>query len=208
MQYEVDKPKARNFSAFDDTDMETNKEGLEFLLGKYQKQFMGSSFRKIRATEGVQIVISQDALDIAKMSTDRDWVSCTQLPQGEQAYKVPEEAQDGGLIAYVIKEGDEDIEEPLARVLIRRFTDRKGNDIAIAEKNYYGNAPYGFLEQVNDWIESKQGRPPRGDYFLQGMDYSDSLGHMQTIARLILERLRKESKGRNWYKVAALAVNI
>jgi len=135
--------------------------------------FNKSESRKARRSSDMMIAISQNPHDIAKMTTGRNWTSCMRLTNRRE--DVFCEVEDGGLIAYLVQKDDEDIEKPLARVLIRRYENEDGNSIAQVEKNYYGTAPSGFIDSVKTWVDSKQGEIPKGTYRVKGMSYVDTL---------------------------------
>ena len=74
------------------------------------------------------------------MSTDRNWTSCMNLDGGCNRSTVFKQVQYGGMCAYLIKENDKNIEEPIARVAIKRFisTNSKDNSFIFApEKVIY-----------------------------------------------------------------------
>jgi hypothetical protein len=173
------------------------------------KQFSESSLRKVKQPSNYLIAISQDPYDIARMSTGRDWTSCMQLGVGTYHKDVFCEIEAGGLIAYLIKKDDKDIEEPVARISIKRFTNQKGKSFALPEKTTYGNASKAFYETVLAWIESKQGKMQKGEYKREGGGYSDTFGRSRTmnvarnIARQMIKLAQLETK--NWYKNVKLA---
>lgn len=126
------------------------------------------------------VVISQDPHDMAKMSTERKWDSCTRLPLfGDEGGKLHQdvfcEVEDGGLIAYLIEEGDKDIDDPIARVRIRRFTNIEGKSFALMEDKVYGDDEPGFTQTVQQWLDSHQrSKMNPGLYNMHGGAYSDT----------------------------------
>jgi hypothetical protein len=183
------------------------KERQDF-FGHLLKQFNESSFRSnkkmVEKGSDYLIVISQNPHDIAKMSTGRDWESCMTLGTGCYHTDVFREVEEGGLIAYLIRKHDKDIEEPVARVLIRRFVGENNRSFAMPEKNIYGDASREFLVQIQNWINSKQGKVPPGNYKRMGGDYSDSYrGRERSFAQLIAKEIIKlalKNDSTNWYK--------
>lgn len=134
--------------------------------------FSSSSFRRAAEIAKLYVVISQNPHDIARMSTGRNWESCMTLGSGSNHPSIFQEVQSGGLVAYLIRSDDLNIDKPLARVHIRHF---KGQiSIAKTEDSVYGEDVPGFKEAVDDWIESRQGHIPGGLYRLSGGNYSDS----------------------------------
>ena len=62
------------------------------------------------------------------MSTDRNWTSCMDLDHGIHKTTALKQVQYGGMCAYLIKKEDRDIQEPIARIAIKRFISTKRND--------------------------------------------------------------------------------
>lgn len=120
------------------------------------------------------VVISQDAHDIAKMSTERRWTSCMELGSGDNYNNIFCEIERGGLVAYLTNPGDNNIENPLARIHIRRFTNAEGKNLAVPEESVYGIEVPGFPQAVVSWLAKRQPEAPAGVYVLTGGDYSDT----------------------------------
>ena len=171
-------------------------------------EFAQSPYRKLTKQSDKLIVISQDPHDIAKMSTGRNWTSCMNLDQGgDREDEVFCEVEEGGLIAYLISKDDKEIENPYARILIRRYENKNGVSLAIPEKKVYGSAPESFYNQIRDWLESRQLKLPKGKYDIKGMDWTDKLESVYTrasmmIANQIIKIQREINKMQkmNWYK--------
>lgn len=74
------------------------------------------------------------------MSTDRNWTSCMNLDSGIHKTTALKQVQYGGMCAYLIKKEDKNIQEPIARIAIKRFisTDNKDDAFIFApEKVIY-----------------------------------------------------------------------
>jgi len=163
--------------------------------------FANSEFRKGSKLDKMKIVFSQNPHDVAQMSTGRGWSSCMNLEGGEYSGNVYCEVAEGGLIAYLIKADDLDIEKPIARISIKRFVNSEGHSIAIPEARSYGTNIAGFYEAVKKWIEEKNQRLP-GYYERKGGEYSDSL------PREIAIMPESEQKLLNWLMGKDLPTNI
>jgi len=153
------------------------KEREESIRGYYEdvkRNFMNSSSRTGSGNR-LLVVISQNPHDIASMSTDRGWTSCTDLEHGSNRDTVFCEVAHGSLVAYVIRPNDKDIENPLARIHIKRFVNKAGDSYAIPERVSYGAEVDGFYETVSRWINERQGSMPVGLYRRVGGHYSDTL---------------------------------
>ena len=96
---------------------------------------------------------------------------------------------------------DEDIEQPLARISIKRFANETGQSLALPERTVYGNAPQGFIRQVRNWLESRQKDLPKGTYKRKGGYWSDTYtGREYELAFNRLCSMIKTACGnRGWY---------
>ena len=137
---------------------------------------------KTRKDARYYIVISQNPHDLAKMSTGRNWVSCMQLGKGQHYKDVFCEVEKGGIIAYLIKSNDLNIENPISRIHIRRFENMNGESFAKAEETVYGDDIPGFEETVSEWINQKQKTIKPGVYTRVGGQYSDTFESSLTVA--------------------------
>jgi len=155
--------------------------------------FTASPYRASEGISELSVVISQNPHDMAKMSTERSWESCMTLGSGGSYSSCLDEVASGGLVAYLIRTDDPDIENPIARIHIRRFDLMKpiggskplGNlIIAKPEESVYGDNVEGFEEAVNKWIDLQQGEIPMGVYQLKGGSYSDSWGPTTLFGKL------------------------
>jgi hypothetical protein len=123
----------------------------------------------------VKIVISQNSEDVAKMSTGRNWESCMTLGTGQYYSDVFCEIKAGALIAYLIKNNDDEIEHPLSRILIRRYVNAEGVSIALPESRMYGMNSRNFYLNVKEWLDQKQQSLPKGAYTRRGGTWTDKL---------------------------------
>ena len=151
--------------------------------------FINSAYRTHQSNQnsGFTVVVSQNPHDVAQMSTGRNWTSCMDLGDGDGApgshhEDVYCEVQNGGLVAYLIRSDDTEIEDPLARIHIRRFDNRSGKSVAIPEKSVYGNEIKGFQQSVQSWLNQRQGDITPGAYKRQGGEYSDTFGDNMLVS--------------------------
>ena len=147
--------------------------------------FLNSSFRTQKNATEFFVVISQNPHDLAQMSTGRNWTSCMSLGgYGEDVGLHHEdvfcEVAGGGLVAYLIYPNDMEIENPIARIHIRRFDNRDGSSVAIPEKSVYGQDVNGFQNFVEQWLNNQQAMTP-GVYKRQGGEYSDTFDRTTTV---------------------------
>lgn len=135
-----------------------------------KNDFENSPLRRLKSP--YVVAISYDIHDIGKMSTDRNWTSCMNLDSGSNKREVYCEVKNGGFVAYLINENDLEIKKPLARIHIRRFSNKK-RSVAVPEDVVYGNDIPGFMETVKKWINQRQGRFS-GEFIMKGGSYSDT----------------------------------
>ena len=105
-----------------------------------------------------EVVISRHPYDIAGMSTDRGWTSCMNLESGLYKRYVPLDIKHGTVIAYAIREDDRNIQNPVARLLIKPFLEinkeKKESSVLFGiEDKVYGEEPPGFTETVENWVD-------------------------------------------------------
>lgn len=120
----------------------------------------------------LEIVYSKDPVDIAGMSTDRGWVSCMDLSGGANKQYVPVEIKNGAIIAYLIRADDQNIERPVARILIKPYYFE--NHLILVPGPVYGTAPKEFRAAVTKFCESVNASSPEGDYQLARGSYPDN----------------------------------
>ncbi len=141
------------------------------------------------------IVISRHPYDIAGMSSDRGWKSCVRLggyvrhPDGTLTWEKDYEAQHCNdylgnrirancLVAYIIDENDKNIKNPKAMIAIKPYEHQDSGKWYYLPDAVYGQNYIGFKKQVRAWLDSKQGKFPKGTYSLIGQplswdDYDD-----------------------------------
>lgn len=142
-----------------------------------------------------QVVISRDPYDIAGMSTDRKWKSCMELKNENEIYDkrsknqnqggcyryyVKNDLIEGSLIAYLIDKKDREIEAPYARVLIKPYVNRQGDQIFLSpEARVYKDDTLinsvladKFLAIVDDWAKEQQ-KDLKGKFYANPNLYYD-----------------------------------
>ena len=127
-----------------------------------------------RQASPLEVVFSRDPTDIAGMSTDRGWVSCMDLDDGTTVNNkyIPADIKNGAIIAYLIRENDKNIDNPLARILIKPYYYK--NHMVLFPDNVYGTNVAGFREVVDKFCKFANSNSPEGNYRLRKSSYSDS----------------------------------
>ena len=126
--------------------------------------------------DGMQVIISRHPYDIGGMSTDRGWTSCMNLKDGINNHYVPLDVESGTIIAYLVKSGDENIESPVARVLIKPFIhETDPNQIIFGiENRIYGTAPDTFVQTVKAWVNKvNKSKALQGVFLIHPEVYQD-----------------------------------
>jgi len=100
--------------------------------------------------QSLLVVFSHNPEDIAASSTDRGWTSCVDLRGGAHHEQMFNKIARGGLVIYLVREDDKNIEQPLARISTRRYEDNKGNFIFVGSDICYGVKDEGFIKFAND----------------------------------------------------------
>lgn len=169
------------------------------------KIFNNSRSGKVLKSEQLNIVFSQNVHDIAKMSTGRGWRSCLQLPlndlkSGYEYKNLFKEVKNGGIVAYLIKKEDKEIDNPISRIWIRRFICGR-NTILFPENKVYGYNSENFLNSVKNYLNNKQKNIKSNFYKYVGGDYSDTFDKKRYVFfSNNKEDIIKLYKNRNSYK--------
>jgi hypothetical protein len=161
--------------------------------------YLINSFDSDPAREGSQvkddtlIVFSRHSYDIAGMSTDRGWSSCMNLAQGSNANYVGKDIEHGVFIAYAVKSDDKNINNPLARVLIKPFVNvgDENKIIYLPEKQVYPKDILGFSDKVFEILNSVHDTLQPGKYNIQHDLYCDTKQSVFNITRNLQRAIQK-----------------
>lgn len=98
-----------------------------------------------------KIVISMESRKIASQSTKTGWKSCMNLDEGMYRSKVMSGIEQGVIIAWLVKTGDEkSLDSPTARLLIKPMRDMEDpKEIIWKVDKVYGDAPSDFPAKVD-----------------------------------------------------------
>lgn len=161
--------------------LETDERGLETLMGvrpmeDVRKQLKDDALKHINnlinkyneipeiklyrenKVKSFYIVFSKHRYDVAGMSTGRGWTSCMNLYSGINAHYVQHDVKAGTLVAYLVRNDDLNIKNPVARVAIKPFVSLEdpSNVLYQAEQRVYGTPPIGFLDEINRLLAAVQ----------------------------------------------------
>lgn len=112
------------------------------------------------------VVISRHPYDLMGMSTNRGWTSCTNMKDGSNRKYVKQDVKFGTLIAYLVKTDDKNINNPIGRVRIYRYTDEANpkNYLLVRDSTVYGTNAPGFLETIDNWLSGVNDDRVEGTY--------------------------------------------
>ena len=152
------------------------------LIKKFNERLKGQK----KDVRNLMIVYTYNPRDIATMSTHRGWTSCADLSQGgPAAEQLPNKIKFGGMVAYLINPTDKNINDPIARIAIRRFLNEKDGSFAmLPEKRCYGAEVEGFAEQVDAKLDKNNEatmKTPLAIVKDAENGYSDSFGGKETL---------------------------
>lgn len=107
-----------------------------------------------RMAKNLLVVITKDYGDLARASYGRGWQSCRAEAGSAVRYAV-KEVKIGVMSAYLIREGDPDINDPLGRVNIKPYDSGSGplKKTAYFTFNPIGLHHPGFVNAVNRFVE-------------------------------------------------------
>jgi hypothetical protein len=160
--------------------VEETPEAVEKVAKYLEQKFQN---RKIPRTDTpYHVLISNDPVDIARMSEDRGWTSCQNIKYASDPYF---EIACGGIIAYIVPEDyqidpEQGIMNPVARIHLRNAMriNKKTEDYVetpVREQSIYGTDVLGnFPKIVDQWIESHGGLIKGTVRELVGSSYSDT----------------------------------
>lgn len=149
--------------------------------------FYNNDKNRASTNNEMNMAISRDVNDIGGMSSGRAWESssCMRLPHTSsdvakcketmlQHKLIKGDFKHHTLAVYAIKKGDDDIENPVARILLKKFISSKGHAIYRTDSSdVYGNEPKGFEESVNKFAEHHWPAEPKTQYMLANGLYKE-----------------------------------
>lgn len=160
-------------------ELKDNPTKLKELKKKFDQRLSTSRTENITC----MICITHNPYDVAGMSTDRNWTSCMNLYGGAYKQTALKQVQYGGMCAYLIKEDDKEIKQPIARIAIKRLVGELKTKAFIfqAQPAIYGDKEYAkelkFDTQVDQILEQSNKQTLNNQVFFRRKDggsYSDS----------------------------------
>ena len=173
------------------------------LFSRYDTDPDKSKWKQILSNKekALKIIISRHPYDLLGMSSGRDWrlSSCMRLgTENDKVYMdilasmgvkntlgyetggahsdyIKEDVEQGVLVAYVVNMMDNNINNPLSRILIKPYVNKDSiSDILwVSSNKIYGKQVDGFKKSVDEWLSSWQGDIVGGVYCIKRNLYDD-----------------------------------
>lgn len=114
---------------------------------KVKKIYDSDPQRKNLKSVPAWAVISRHPYDIVGMSFDRGWSSCMNLESGEYKEHLIDDVKQGTLVAYLLRNNDKNINNPIARIAIKPYL--QGNNRILVPSKTYGTGTDNFSNVVS-----------------------------------------------------------
>jgi hypothetical protein len=135
-----------------------------------------------------EIIISRHPYDIVGMTLGRDWVSCMK-PSNPYVKQI---INKGFLIAYLVKEGDRNIQKPISRIIIEpqvSTINKKSFAFFLAHSIYGKDIPL-FKRRLQDWIDQvNNANQADGLYTHQDAGYN-FIDYINAVGALELKKIQ------------------
>lgn len=170
--------------------------------GKALRIFNNDPKRAAVNSDQHEIVISRSPQDLMRMTSSRKWAGghCTRMPGPEMVHPEltkhisPEDMENGGLfhhmirhdirhgtlIAYLVNKGDHTVQNPIARILLKRHhadtspLSGSDRDVWVPEGGHdFGHPTDSFKETVNKWSHDNYPRLRPGERHVRFSKNSD-----------------------------------
>lgn len=164
-----------------------DKHGREIKLGKalvktkapdeLKNKFDNDEVRSSKESHGddLRVTISRHPHHVAGMTSEGHcWDSCLDYDTGSNKHYLPDEVKHGTHVAYLHHKDDKELEHPLARIALKKFTDPiSGHAILRQESKTYGPASDSFAHTVHKFLHNKMPARDSGIYEKNEHVYDD-----------------------------------
>lgn len=147
-----------------------NRNLIVELLNQFKKalrDFNSDPIRQANFTRGsYYVIISRHPMDIATASHNRGWTSCLNLTDGEKKWILLGDVKKESIIAYLVLEGDWDIRNPKARMLLPKYVNAEKPDEFLFYAHYdsYGSYSEDFHKFLTDFTNEINSESSDGLY--------------------------------------------
>lgn len=156
--------------------------------------FYNNDPKRNAAKHEMNMVVSRGISDIGGMTSGRSWepTSCMRLPHSDNGHpnckeagvyykKIKQDFKHHSLVVYAAKKGDDELENPTARILLKKFVSKKGHAIYRTDASAtYGKAPAGFKDAVDKFASDNWPAKDNTDYKLASGLYMEGREHAST----------------------------
>jgi hypothetical protein len=94
--------------------------------------------------------------------------------KADNTHYLPQELKNGTHVAYLVKKGDDKIENPMARIALKKYVNENGHEVLRPEERVYGTARDSFHHTVRKWSEDKFPLEKKSLYHMAQGSYDDS----------------------------------
>ncbi|GAB5387587.1 MAG: hypothetical protein Alpg2KO_05550 [Alphaproteobacteria bacterium] len=150
-------------------------------LGKVLKKLDNDLFEAFqrdgtRASDKNVLVVSRHPEDIARCSTGRAWSSCMDARKNWNFDpNVLADIRLGTVVAYLAKDTDPNLTDPLARILVKPMTNEQGDTIWVPERIAYGLDSPVFKHTVANHVDQVMNAGKSGRFSMSNELYADSI---------------------------------
>lgn len=141
-----------------------------------KRLFENDPNRKSATTVKGWVVFSRHPYDILGMSFDRGWTSCMNLDEGSNRHYLKEDVKMGTIVAYMVKDTDRNINNPVARIALRPYFDKSKAHYILVPSEAYGDGSRTFTEIVKKFTHFVNSHAPAGIYKIGKNLYDDGAG--------------------------------
>lgn len=141
---------------------------------KLLQKFANDPTRGAAKQSNLIMVISRHPYDIIGMSFDRGWTSCMHAMDGGNRDYLKADVKYGTLVAYLVRNDDKNINNPVARCAIKPYA-KHGGPLILGAGPVYGTAPTDFRNYIKKFIDYMNSAAPAGRYVLVRQLYDDGV---------------------------------
>ncbi|MEO0391702.1 MAG: hypothetical protein AAF213_00490 [Pseudomonadota bacterium] len=146
-------------------------------LQKHKLTDLYDQFQKDEArADPAVVMISREAEDVARMSTNRDWKTCIVAGSHRFNRHMPEDLEHGMLVAYLVRPNDPEAHEPMAVMNLKPYSNDEQGTILVPNRPY-GTSDSRFPSFVKEVIDATVNRDKTGTFTMPRTMLSDDLDY-------------------------------
>lgn len=138
------------------------------------KQFSNDPSRSaVKSASNGFVVFSRHPYDLVGMSFNRGWNSCMNAQTGMYKEYIQFDIKHGSLVAYLVKNDDKNINEPIGRVLLKPYLHDVTGDVFLRPGKTYGAPSAKFRDAVAKFCRKFNKGAKEGTYTIHEEVYTD-----------------------------------